>query len=300
VGAAPRRSGLAVAAWTLLALAALVVLFVVYQLWGTGIVQARQQRDLRAQFQHTLSHRKELAPHGATTTAPPTADPGTGKPVGTLVIPAIGVDQVVVEGTGADQLAAGPGHYPGTPLPGQPGNAGIAGHRTTHGRPFYDLNALVSGDAITVRTVQGTFHYVVVRSDVVPPTDLGVLAPSEDPELTLTTCTPRYSAAERLVVMARLVSPAAPALTPAAGRSGGGGATTVAAPPVDAVHRPADWLWLGVWILAGTALVALVALARRRIGTGRAWVAPVAAAPVALVVLFFLFGAVNALLPTSL
>jgi sortase A len=210
------------------------------------------------------------------------------------------VDQVVVEGTGAEQLAAGPGHYPGTPLPGQPGNAGIAGHRTTHGRPFYDLNALVSGDPITVTTVQGTFHYVVVRSDVVAPTDLGVLAPSEGPELTLTTCTPRYSAAQRLVVVARLVSPAAPAPVPVPGRSGVGRAAAVAAPAVDAVHRPMDWLWLGVWMLAGAALVAVVALARRRLGTGRAWVAPVAAAPVALVVLFFLFGAVNALLPTSL
>jgi sortase A len=140
----------------------------------------------------------------------------------------------------------------------------------------------------------------VVRSDVVPPTDLGVLAPSLDPELTLTTCTPRYSAAERLVVMARLVSPSAPALMARPGRSGTGGTGAVGSSEVDAVHRPVDWLWLGVWTLAGAALVAGVVLARRRLGTGRAWLAPVAAAPVALVVLFFLFGAVNALLPTSL
>jgi sortase A len=285
-----------VAGWSLLALAALVVLFVAYQLWGTGIVQARSQSALRVQFRHTLTHRRDLVTSGATTaTARPTADPATGKPVGTLVIPKIGVDQVVVEGTGADQLAAGPGHYPGTPLPGQPGNAGIAGHRTTHGRPFYDLNALGPGDPITVTTVQGTFRYTVVRSEVVAPTDLGVLAPSRDAELTLTTCTPRYSAAQRLVVVARLTSPAAPAVT-----SRSDGADVLAAPVAGAAHRPSDWLWLGAWALAGVVLVSLVVLARRRLGPGRTWVASVAAVPVALVVLFFLFGAVDALLPTSL
>ncbi len=280
-------------------LAGLVVLFVGYQLWGTGLVQARQQDALRVQFRHTLAHRRVPASTGgAAATAPPTADPAAGRPVGTLVIPKIGVDQVVVEGTGAEELAAGPGHYPGTPLPGQPGNAGIAGHRTTHGRPFYDLNLLSSGDAITVTTVQGTFHYTVVRSEVVAPNDLGVLAPTPGPELTLTTCTPRYSAAQRLVVVARLVSPAAPASTTTAGHSGT--ADRGAAAVEGVAQTPAEWLWLGVWALAAAVLVVTVALARRRIGAGRAWVAPLAALPVALVVLFFLFGAVNALLPTSL
>ncbi len=285
------------AGWTLLALAGLVVLFVSYQLWGTGLVQARHQDALRVQFRQAMAHRRVLASTGApAATAPPTADPPTGRPVGTLVIPEIGVNQVIVEGTGAAELATGPGHYPGTPLPGQPGNAGIAGHRTTHGRPFYDLNLLGSGDPITVTTVQGTFHYTVVRSEVVAPTDLGVLAPTSTPELTLTTCTPRYSAAQRLVVVARLVSPAAPASVPV--RSGT--ADPRAAPVQDDAHRPVEWLWLGVWALAGVALVVVVALVRRRLGGRRAWLAPLAAVPAALVVLFFLFGAVNALLPASL
>ena len=215
--------------------------------------------------------------------------------MGTLIIPRIGLDQVVVEGTGPSQLAAGPGHYPGTPLPGQQGNAAIAGHRTTHGRPFYNLDALASGDPITVTTLQGTFHFAVIRSEVVAPTDVGVLAPSSDPELTLTTCTPRYSAAQRLVVVARLVAPADAA--PATSRRPS--AETVADATVDPLHRVVNWVWLAVWGLVGAGLVALVVLARGRLGPHRGWLAPLVAAPVALVVLFFLFGAVNTLLPAS-
>ena len=187
----------------------MVVLFVGYQLWGTGVVQAHRQDSLRHQFEESLARQRTADAHrdlGGSSAAALTPEPAIGDPVGTLVIPEIGVDQVIVEGVGSAQLAFGPGHYPGTPLPGQRGNAGIAGHRTTHGRPFYDLNALVAGDPITVTTLQGTFHYLVIRSEVVAPTDLTVLVHSAAPELTLTTCTPRYSAAQRLVVVARLVS----------------------------------------------------------------------------------------------
>jgi sortase A len=294
-----RRSSLAKAGRILLALSAVVLLFVGYQLWGTGIVQARQQASLRSRFERSLGVQREgsatRAPRAAVTPDPPTTDPAVGQPVGTLVIPRIGLDQVVVEGTGPSQLAAGPGHYPGTPLPGQQGNAAIAGHRTTHGRPFYNLDALGSGDPITVTTLQGTFHYAVIHTEVVAPTDVAVLAPSSDPELTLTTCTPRYSAAQRLVVVARLVAPAEAA--PAAARRPS--AVTAADATVDPLHRVVNWLWLGVWGLVGAAVVALVVLARRRLGPRRAWLAPLVVAPVALVVLFFLFGAVNTLLPAS-
>jgi sortase A len=216
-----------------------------------------------------------------------------GGPVGTLDIPEIGVDQVVVEGTGSAQLAVGPGHYIDTPLPGQPGNVGIAGHRTTHGRPFYDLNLLVTGDPITVTTLQGSFRYRVVRSEVVAPTDLSVLAPSTVPELTLTTCTPRYSAAQRLVVVARLLSPAAPA-TPVPARSGTAGAATV-----DPTRQPGNWIRLALWAVATLGLVAVVVVVRRRVGRRRAWLAPLVAVPVALILLYFLFGAVNTVLPAT-
>jgi sortase A len=292
-----RRSPLATAGWTLLALAGVVVLFVVYQLWGTGLVQSRQQDSLRDRFERSVAHQRAVDAQrqaGGRSSGPVQAmpAPATGDPVGTLVIPEIGVDQVVVEGTGSAQLAVGPGHYIGTPLPGQPGNAGIAGHRTTHGRPFYDLNGLVAGDPITVTTLQGTFRYLVVRSEVVAPDDLSVLAPSTVPQLTLTTCTPRYSAAQRLVVVARLVSPAAPASAshrPAEG--------VVA--PVDPARQPGSWLRLGLWALACLALVVLVVVARRHRGRRRGWPTLVVAAPAALVLLWFLFGAVNAVLPAT-
>ena len=79
---------------------------------------------------------------GTVDPAPTTADPADGQPVGLLQIPRIGVDKVIIEGTSTTDLRQGPGHYLGTPLPGQAGNAAIAGHRTTYGAPFYNLNEL--------------------------------------------------------------------------------------------------------------------------------------------------------------
>jgi len=263
---------------------------VAYQLWGTALVQSRQQHALRLQFEG-LVHRHRVA-SGGPDPSRPGPPPAVGQPVGILQIPSIGVDQVVVEGVSAPQLARGPGHYPGTPLPGQPGNAGIAGHRTTHSAPFYDLNELTAGDAVTVTTLQGIFHYRVVRSEVVLPTDRSVLAPTSTPELTLTTCTPRYSAARRLVVVSRLVSTPAPA-TP--GPSGAAGTD----PDPDPLHQAANWMWLAVWGVACAGLVVAVGVARRRGGRRGAVLAPLVAAPVAVVLLFFFFGAINAMLPQA-
>ena len=280
----------------LVGLAVLLALFVAYQLWGTGLAQARSQGTLRREFAATVAaHRVAPTPEatGRATTGAAAAAPATGRPVGVLTIPSIGVDQVVVEGVGAAQLEVGPGHYPGTPLPGQRGNAAIAGHRTTFGRPFYDLNRLVAGDPVTVTTVQGAFHYVVVRSEVVAPDDGAVLAPTPTPELTLTTCTPRYSAAQRLVVVSRLVSLPAPG-APAAG-AGPGPAAVVPDPAL----RVGDWLWVAVWAVLAVAVVLTVRLARRRLPAGRSRVATAVAVPVMAVVVFGLFGAVNALLPAS-
>ncbi len=281
----------------LLVLAGLIVAFVAYQLWGTGIVQSREQHALRAQFDRSIAATRRPAPGpgGGAAVAPVTAAPAPGRPVATLAIPRIGLDQVVVEGVGADQLALGPGHYPGTALPGQPGNAAIAGHRTTHGRPFYDLNELASGDRITTTTEQGTFDYRVTSSELVAPTDVSVLAPSAVPELTLTTCNPRYSAAQRLVVVAVLTSRVAPGVSPAAR-----GALAMEAGP-DPVRQAAAWIRLAAWALVCGALVLAtrwVRRRRRRVGD-RAWPALLIAGPAAVVVLFFFFGAVNTLLPPS-
>jgi sortase A len=127
-----------------------------------------------------------------------------GDPVARLEIPAINVDKVVVSGVDAGDLRRGPGHYLSTPLPGEIGNAGIAGHRTTAGAPFGDLDKLQPGDEIITTTQGGRFRFLVVRTKIVGPNDVTVLAPTTDVRLTLTTCHPRYSTAERLIVTAVL------------------------------------------------------------------------------------------------
>jgi sortase A len=124
-----------------------------------------------------------------------------------IIIPAIDVDVVVVEGVGSSALRAGAGHYPSTPLPCEPGNVAIAGHRTTYGRPFHDLDLLQPGDEIILRVPIGECRYLVTGTTIVRPDDIGVVAPTMDPRLTLTTCHPENSARERLVVSAQLASP---------------------------------------------------------------------------------------------
>lgn len=189
----------------------LILLFVAYQLWGTGFYTDREQTKLREQFT------AELRTEGSASTSPDDPappPPPSGEAVAILRIPRIGVDTVVVNGTTRPDLRKGPGHYPDTPLPGQAGNAAIAGHRTTYGAPFGDLDQLTPGDVIVVRTLQGTFRYRMTEQLIVSPSDVSVLDPVRkdpaDPDspfaatLTLTTCNPKYSAAQRLVVKARL------------------------------------------------------------------------------------------------
>ena len=122
-------------------------------------------------------------------------------------IPNIGVDTVVVEGTTASALRAGAGHYPSTPLPCEVGNVAIAGHRTTYGKPFHDLDQLEPGDRITLETPIGSCTYEVERTWVTDPTDIGVVANTPDQaKLTLTTCHPKGSARQRLILSATMVS----------------------------------------------------------------------------------------------
>ena len=124
-----------------------------------------------------------------------------------IVIPDIDVDVVVVEGTTASALRAGAGHYPDTPLPCEVGNVGIAGHRTTYGRPFHNVDLLDVGDEITLQTPIGSCTYEVTTEPfVVAPTDIEVVANTPDEAtLTLTTCHPKGSARQRLIVKATLV-----------------------------------------------------------------------------------------------
>jgi sortase A len=206
----------------------LLLLFVAYQLWGTGIYEAQAQNRLQDQFREQLQQRTPSTtttdPTVTTTlpstTVPPVVIPPHGDAVARIDIPKIGVSKYVVEGVDVDDLRKGPGHYPGTPFPGQLGNAAIAGHRTTYGAPFGDLDQLATGDEIMVQTVQGTFTYTVdVDPFAVSPDDGEVLLTKPGrASLTLTTCNPKYSAAERLIIEASLVLPqGVPPLPPTPG-----------------------------------------------------------------------------------
>jgi sortase A len=130
-----------------------------------------------------------------------------GSAIALLTARAAGVvDDVVVEGDDELRLEEGPGHYPGSALPGQAGNVAIAGHRTTWLRPFYNLQAEAPGDLISLQVGAVIYRYIVRRVVTVSPRDLQVVAPLRGWWLTLTTCNPRYSAAQRLVVRAELTS----------------------------------------------------------------------------------------------
>lgn len=137
-------------------------------------------------------------PAPATSVAPPPAPVFTGA---VIRIPRIGVNQAVVDGVSRSHLRRGPGHYPGTAVPGYTGNSVISGHRTTYSRPFHDLDLLEPGDAIVVDTAAGSHRYVVERIFVVSPDDLSPLAATDRAVLTLTTCTPKGSADSRLIVV---------------------------------------------------------------------------------------------------
>ena len=124
-----------------------------------------------------------------------------------IKIPSLNVDVVVVQGTTATALRAGAGHYASTPLPCEVGNVGIAGHRTTYGRPFANVDLLKPGDVIVLETPVGSCTYSVsTKPFATTPTDGSVLKNSDDAQLTLTTCHPKGSAAKRLIIKATMVS----------------------------------------------------------------------------------------------
>jgi sortase A len=195
--------------WTFIGMGSFVLYFLVYQLVGTNAVTSRGQSELR----------NELKREWAAAPATPNRDPEKvvprrvppGKALAVLDIPKIQLDnKVVVEGVSRDDLRKGPGHVPSTVLPGQDGTFGVSGHRTTYGAPFYRLDELVKGDTITVVTREAIYTYTVTRTAIVRPTDTQVLdnvpGPDGKPKatITLTTCHPRYSARQRLIVFGDL------------------------------------------------------------------------------------------------
>ncbi len=209
----------------------LVLGFVAFQLWGTNVEASRSQSDLKVSLAADLGksdvssiNLKDLTKTLAKTapeTAPPMEAPPEGEPLGIISIPRIDLSQVIISGVSRADLKKGPGHYPGTPMPGQAGNSAIAGHRTTYGAPFNRIDELIPGDEIVVSTRQGQFTYVVIPAPgqteqawfTVRPSQVEVLANKGDNRLTLTACHPKYSAKERIIVQAVLKTPAAATLT---------------------------------------------------------------------------------------
>jgi len=139
--------------------------------------------------------------------APP-ADSYTQEPiieVGSIVIPKIGVDMTMYEGIRLTTLDYGPGHWPGTAMPGQTGNVVVGGHRTSSHRVFRDVDQLVAGDEIIYRDAAGQHTYHVDRVEIVDPTAVWIVNPTETATTTLFACHPPGSTAQRIVVFADLV-----------------------------------------------------------------------------------------------
>ncbi|HEY8547135.1 MAG TPA: class E sortase [Acidimicrobiales bacterium] len=308
---------------TCIAAGVLILLFVAYQLWGTGIQEARAQSNLEDQFDAALEEAgvpgavsgtgtsTPEGPSSAPVTAPP--PPPEGDAVARIRIPEIGVDKIVVEGVSVADLKRGPGHYPDSPLPGQPGNAAIAGHRTTYGAPFHRIDELDPGDEILVTTLQGTFRYEVSDTQIVRPDQVEVLDDFGDNRLTLTACNPKYSARQRIVVVAHLapdVQPAPPS-TAAPGSDAGSGSgpdsgsddsSTVGeddeAGLIGGLSGERAAVWPAFLMALACALIWLIAwLVAQQVP--RPWLAYVVGAPFFLVALFFFFENFSRLLPAN-
>lgn len=189
----------------------LVLLFAVYLVVWSDVRTAAAQSDLRADFAE-LTAAPAPAPSGPGQPGEPSQvasyRPGSG--IAEMTIPRLGKDWrwIVVEGVDTDDIAKGPGHFPGTAGPGQLGNFAVAGHRATNGEPFAYLDAVVPGDHVVVRTAEGWFVYTVTLTQIVPPTRTDVIDPVPgQPDgvvnqslITLVTCHPRWGSSERLIV----------------------------------------------------------------------------------------------------
>ena len=202
-----------------------VFLFVLWILYGTGFYTARQQNQLAEEFDRMpafeiRTEEGKPLPAGP----PPGYDPPPGEPVFRMHLPTIEEDpMVVVEGVDTEELKLGPGHYPScragfsrplcTPyeetFPGERGRVIVSGHRTTYGQPFWALNEMEEGDPIHFETRWGEYTYRVTDKQVVPANSAEIVVPSDKYEVVLTTCNPRFSAAERLIVYAELDKEAA-------------------------------------------------------------------------------------------
>jgi sortase (surface protein transpeptidase) len=218
---------------TLITFGLITLLFVGYELWVTDILSAREQDELSEQIQDEWADLPTVGEPVPSQVGPAPAPlrVSPGEPFAVLHIPRLGSDwtRVAVEGVSPVQLAQGPGHYTGTALPGEQGNFALAGHRVGRGSPFLDLDQMRPGDPIVVETSDSWFVYRVLGDpaggsftgdtgaipgqEIVRPENVDVIsptpgspvdAPATGAFLTLTTCHPKYSARQRLIIHARM------------------------------------------------------------------------------------------------
>jgi len=207
------RRNIQIVGWTLIWSGLFIFGYLGWQLVGTDLVNERIQaeavQDLDVFFQDEREHLPPAEPVEGEEGVPleyfREDEPEEDTEFAKIRVPKLGLDAVVFEGVTLDILAQGPGHMPGTPLPGQPGNSVISGHRTTYGRPFFDFDLLEPGDLIEVETSIGVHVYQVRESLIVAPTDVWVTDDKAGGWLTLTTCNPKFSARERLIISAEMV-----------------------------------------------------------------------------------------------
>lgn len=258
--------------------AAVMAGFVIFVVFLSAFPQSRAQAGLQRSFATTLAYAE--APVGGN------IRPGT--PVARLDIPAIGVHEIVVEGTSADQLRKGAGHLRVSPLPGQAGNSVLLGHALAYGAPFGSIGSLRPGDLIHVLTGQGGASYRVTGHSTVPDKDTRPFQATRDNRLTLVTAADVW-AGSRLVVTADLQGNPEPApigkpsaLAPAegglAGASGGAGL-------------------VGLWSAVFLAVAAVTVLAYRRLPR---WSSYVITTPIVLGSLWLLYATVGRFIPGTL
>ncbi|MEO3810421.1 class E sortase [Sphaerisporangium sp. B11E5] len=178
-----------------------MLLFCAYLLWGTGSYTEHHQELLKRRLAESARQAKVAKKLGKL---------DLGDAVGLIRIPRLGHDYefAVLEGVDPADLRKGPGHYPGTAMPGEVGNFVVSGHRTTYAAPFNRLDELRRGDEIVVDAPAGRYTYRVSSTKVVDPANIGVTAPvpgrpGKRPAkamITLTTCHPEYSDRQRLIV----------------------------------------------------------------------------------------------------
>ncbi|MEP6480887.1 MAG: class E sortase [Rhodoglobus sp.] len=192
----------------------LVLLFLGWQLWLNDLLVGNQQNKQASQLSETWGKSEAAAPVGSSRPDPGEpvveAAPANAVQFATLIVPRFGADyqRPIAEGVGTDDvLDVGVGHYPGTEMPGAVGNVALAAHRTTWGAPFSNIADLQVGDSIYIETQDGWYRYVFRSLVYVPPTGVDVLdavpqvpsANATDRLLTMTSCNPKLSAAERFI-----------------------------------------------------------------------------------------------------